>query len=172
MRCRHHNLLPRFLPFLLALLVAVSAWTPGRAEAQMRCVGMPAHTAPCAQMNLPPAGLSDRQVSTALMMACCRSMQHSSRPSGLTPHAAPRAADHSSFAARHCLVTVRVAAARAAALGSRVRWFLTAHPALAPPPPAPTVSPTLSRLALGALSSFLSPHSQLCLHGLRAPPAA
>lgn len=169
-----------FMPFLLALLVALSAWTPGRAEAQMRCVGTPAQAAPCATMDLPAAGLSERQVSGTLMMACCRSMPQGARH-GCSMHraalssAAPRSASASVAATHRCLVTIRVAAARAALPGvSRARWFLTANPALAPPALVQhSFTPALSTCpAFWTYSPTLSPHAQPHLHGLRAPPAA
>ncbi len=169
-----------FMPFLLALLVALSAWTPGRAEAQMRCVGTPAQAAPCATMDLPAAGLSERQVSGTLMMACCRSMPQGARH-GCSMHraalgsTAPRSASASVAATHRCLVTIRVAAARAALPGvSRARWFLTANPALAPPALVqPAFAPaSLLRPAFWTFIPTLSPHADPHLHGLRAPPAA
>lgn len=169
-----------FMPFLLALLVAVSAWTPGRAEAQMRCVGMKAQTAPCAMMDLPAARLSESHVSGTLMMACCRSMPQGARH-GCSMHRAalgvsPSRSDSASAVAAHrCLVTVRVAAACAALPSvSRARWFLTSNPALAPPALVQLVfaPASLLRPAFWTFVPTLSPHADPHLHGLRAPPAA
>lgn len=175
MRRRIYN----FMPFLLALLVAVSAWTPGYAEVQMRCVGMPAQASPCASMNLPAAWLPERQVSGMLRMACCRSMPQDAQRGCPMHHAAlgslaPRSVSASAAAAHHCLVTVRVAARAVAPGVSRARWFLTANPALAPPAPMQSAfAPALLlRPAFWTFCPPLSPHADPHLHGLRAPPAA
>ena len=169
------------ITFVLALLLALSSWmpVPGHAEAQMRCVGASPHSAPCAQMALPTAGMTEAQVY-ARLMPCCRfmragamhcSMQHSVRSMA----AQGTAAHHSSLSARRCVVTIHVAAAGDTAPAmSRPRWFLTANPALAPPvavqfacAPALFLCP-----AFWTDTPTLSPHATPRLRGLRAPPAA
>ena len=166
------------ITFVLAVLFALSSWVPmpGRAEAQMRCVGASPHSAPCARTVLPAAGLTEAQVYTRLI-PCCRSMRvstlHCSMPHSVQPMTAGTAPHRSSLSARRCLITIHVTVAGVTAPAvSRTRWFLTANPALAPPVP---VQPAFA-LALFTCPACrtgiptLSPHALPCLRGLRAPP--
>jgi hypothetical protein len=152
---------------------------PGCAEAQMRCVGAPPHSAPCAQMVLPTAQLTETQIY-AKLMPCCRSMRisamHCSMQHSVQSTAAWGTAAHrASLSARRCFVTIHIAATGATAPAvSHARWFLTANPALAPPAlmqsafaPALLLCP-----AFWTYPPALSPYAQPHLHGLRAPPVA
>jgi hypothetical protein len=169
------------ITFVLALLLALSSWMPmpGRAEAQMRCVGASPHSAPCARMALPAAGLTEAQVYNKLM-PCCRFMRvsamHCSMPRSLAhPSRQGDEAQRASLSGRRCFVTIHIAAVGATAPAvSRARWFLTANPALAPPSLVqPAFAPALFiRPAYWTYSPTLSPHAGPHLHGLRAPPAA
>lgn len=178
------------ITFLLALLLAASSWasTPGRAEAQMRCVGPGAASPACARAEMPAAGLSEKQVYGTLM-ACCRSMSMRGgcatmlacpmmmgHPSSHATMAAHRSSSATRAAppARRCLVSVRVLApAPTAPAAHRLRWLLLASPALAPPPAVPAVAcaPETVCLTSWADRPILSPHAAPASHGLRAPPA-
>jgi len=165
------------MTLLLALLLAVSSWMPmpGRAEAQMRCVGASPNSVPCARTELPVAGLTQKQVYSRLM-SCCRSMRGGCamvRDCPMRPSA--QAASHrSSFSTRHCLITIRVSTVPMTLSAPCVRWLLTPSPALAPPLAAPAAvpAPRTVRVAFWTYMPALSPHSAPTLHGLRAPPAA
>lgn len=178
---RRYKSIAFFLALLLVLSVGVSL--PGRAEAQMRCAGASPHSAPCAQAELPVAGLTAGQVYGTLM-SCCRSrrggcpMMHNCpmqmhRGAITATHTPARVSSRSLLASRRCLVSIRVTAAAPATLAApRTRWLLTASPALAPPVttrsialPARAVS-----LAFWTDSPVFSPHTVPSLHGLRAPP--
>ena len=184
MRHRRYNL----ITFLLALLIAASSWasTPGRAEAQMRCVGAAPASPACARAELPAAGLSEKQVYGTLM-SCCRSMRDGCammRGCPMTmgqPSSRAVAAHRSSSAtravlsARRCLVSVRVLAPTPAVQAAhRLRWLLTSSPALAPPAAvcAVTCAPEAICLPFWADRPTLSPHTTPASHGLRAPPTA
>jgi len=179
MRHRHHKL----ATFLLALLFAASSWVPmpGRAQAQMRCAGASPQSAPCARAELPAAGLTEKQVYGALM-ACCRPMRGgcAAMPACPMRHPSPRvAASHRGlFAsrvappARRCLVSVRILPSSPTTPAHRLRWLLTASPALAPPVTASAVVPTPQTVPLLSWTGdpALFPHAAPIGHGLRAPP--
>lgn len=175
------------ITFLLALLLVASSWvsTPGRAEAQMRCAGSSPQSPACARAELPTA-LSEKQVYGTLM-ACCRSMQTGCATMWgcpmMTGHPSSHAialhrdsaATRAALSARRCLVSVRVLApAPAAPAAHRLRWLLTASPALAPPVAVCAVAcaPETACLIPWADRPSLSPHAAPASHGFRAPPAA
>ena len=190
----------RFYKFgilLLALLLAASPLVPapGRAEAQMRCPGASPQSAPCARIELPASGLTEKQVYSKLM-ACCRSMQSDSKQSDSKQsdskmmqscpmqhfawvtalhHSIQEATFHrGTLSARRCLVSIRVSTVPTTLAAPRARWLLTAAPALAPPEAAQALV-LLVRPACPAFwtySPVLSLHAAPCLHGLRAPPVA
>lgn len=162
--------------FLLALLLAASSClaTPGRAEAQMRCVGASPLSAPCARAELPAAGLTERQVYAALM-PCCRAMRgQCAMTSDRLSHAHSGAMRLVALSARRCLVSIRITAAPTPQAVRRVRWMLTAASALVPPVTAPNypLPVAVSTPGFWVFSPVLSPHSAPALHGLRAPPVA
>jgi len=176
MRQRGYSFVGLVLSVLLFGLSVVP--TPGRAEAQMRCAGTSPHSAPCARVELPAAGLTEKQIDGKLM-ACCRFMRGCSMP-----HATAQSAVHgtvttpstlpSNFLGRRCLVSIHVFPVGASApTVFRTRWFLTA-PALAPPATAhPVLLPALSPFsAFSLFSPILPPRALPHLHGLRAPPTA
>jgi len=173
MRPRGYNFVGLVLSMLLFGLSVMP--TPGRAEAQMRCVGASPHSAPCARAELPAAGLTEKQIDG--MMACCRVMRGCS-----LPHASARSAVRgtvttpsslsASFLGRRCLVSIHFPVGAPAPAVFRTRWFLTA-PALAPPTAAHLVLLPMSLSpAFSPYSSILPPHTLPHIHGLRAPPAA
>lgn len=170
------------ITFVLAMLLALSSWVPmpGRAEAQMRCVGASLHSTPCARTMLLAAGLTEAQIYSKLM-PCCRSMRISAMQSCSMQHSSAHPssqgaeAHRSSLSACRCFVTIHVVAAGATAPAlSRTRWFLTANPALAPPVAVqPAFAPaSFLHPAFWTFVPKLSPHVHPHLHGLRAPPAA
>lgn len=168
MQPRRCNFVGLVLALLLFGLSVVPA--PGRAEAQMRCAGTSPHAAPCARVEIPAAGLTEKQIS-AKLMACCHSMRGCSMPfASPMPHGASQ-----HFSGHRCLVTIHIFPTNAKAPGaSRARWLLTASPTLAPPQTASASFPIASSPApvLCAADSVLPPHTLTHAHGLRAPPAA
>ncbi len=168
----------KFMTFFLALLLTVSAWGPmsGRAEAQMRCVGASPRSAPCARAELPAVGLTEKQVYGTLMF-CCRSRRSGCAMMQDCPmrHTASNQVVHrSTFSARRCLVSIRVATVPTTLVLPRARWLLTAAPGLAPPimAQALVLPAQSSRPTFWTYSPVLSPHAAPHLRGLRAPPAA
>ncbi len=187
MRRRGDNFVGLVLAILIFGLSVVQ--TPGRAEAQMRCVGASPHSAPCARVELPAAGLNQKQMDG--MMACCRLMRGGSMFMRGCPilHAAAQSPAHgtaatlsalpaslpSGFSGHCCLVSIQVFPASASAPAIfRTHWFLTGNPALAPPATASLVLlPALSSSPVFSPLSPVSPPPALPhIHGLRAPPTA
>lgn len=180
MRCRGYNFVGLVLALLFFGLSVVPA--PGCAEAQMRCVGASPHSAPCARVELPAAGLNQKQMDG--MMACCRLMHGCA-----VPHASAQSATHQAvttlsafpssasprFLGHCCLVSIHVFPAGASAPAVfRTRWFLAGNPALAPPAAAGLAFlPALSFFPASApFPPSLPPPALPHIHGLRAPPAA
>lgn len=158
----------RSIVFALAILMAASSLAPlrGLAEAQMRCVGMPANAAPCATMTMAAGDAGERMPQSA--MACCRTMTNC--PMAARATTAPLVL----FAASRCIVTVRVITCESTRRAEANSVSLLASaPANAPP-----VRRVAENFPAANTSDFawtysptLSPHAAPALLGLRAPPA-
>jgi hypothetical protein len=155
MRRRYNSVLSLLLALLTAaqVLVPVSGW----AQVQMRCPGMPAQAAPCAQRMVAADTASVEQAMRGMPCCCCHS-----RPCPASTQ----------ISGPGCNLTVRIYSQGSSLKAARAPIVPLAALTATLPSPAAVVLATST--ASVPLPRFFSPAAGPLpsVHGLRAPPSA